>query len=65
MVTIQWRNAYNTGVDLFDQEHLKIVELINIMFTAIFSKGKKRFSKKFVMISLLIQNTILPMKRRR
>ena len=46
MVTIQWRNAYNTGVELFDQEHHKIVELINIMFAAILSKGEKEIFEK-------------------
>lgn len=46
MVTIQWRDAYNTGVELFDQEHHKIVELMNTMFAAILSKGEKKIFEK-------------------
>lgn len=35
MVTINWLYVYNTGMELFDKEHHKIVELMNTMFAAI------------------------------
>lgn len=41
MTVIKWRDAYNTGVEQFDQEHHKIVELIDIMFVAIRDKSEK------------------------
>ena len=39
MNIIKWRDTYNTGVDQFDREHHKIVELINAMFLAIRNKS--------------------------
>lgn len=38
MVMIQWRESYNIGIDQFDREHHKIVELIEILFKAIRNK---------------------------
>lgn len=35
MTVIKWRDAYNTGVDQFDEEHHKLVELINTMYGAV------------------------------
>jgi hemerythrin len=35
MYIIQWRDSYNTGVDQFDREHHKIVELIDVLFTCV------------------------------
>lgn len=35
MNVIKWRDSYATGVEQFDREHHKIVELINAMFIAI------------------------------
>jgi hemerythrin len=41
MAIIKWRDSYDTGVDQFDREHHKIVELINTMFVAIRDKSDK------------------------
>lgn len=38
MATIKWRESYSTGVEQFDNEHRKVVELINGMFEAIRDK---------------------------
>lgn len=35
MSIIQWRDSYNTGVEQFDLEHHKIVELIDVLFTCV------------------------------
>ncbi len=32
MVLVKWRDSYSTGVDFFDNEHKKIIGLINDMF---------------------------------
>ena len=42
MSVIKWRESYNTGIENFDMEHHKIVELIDIMFTAIRDKSDKK-----------------------
>lgn len=39
MGTIRWRDSYSTGVKQFDDEHLKIVQLINAMFEAVRDKA--------------------------
>ncbi len=39
MSVIKWRDSYNTGVEQFDKEHHKIVELINEMFLAMRDKA--------------------------
>jgi hemerythrin len=41
MSVIKWRESFNVGVDQFDQEHRKILELINGMFEAIRDKKDK------------------------
>jgi len=41
MSVIKWRESFNIGVDQFDQEHRKILELINRMFEAIRDKKDK------------------------
>lgn len=46
MTIIKWRDAYNTGVEQFDMEHHKIVELINIMFEAIRDNSSKEVTEK-------------------
>jgi hemerythrin-like metal-binding protein len=38
MSIIQWRESYNTGVEQFDREHHKIVELIDVLFTSVRDK---------------------------
>ena len=35
MPFIKWRDSFNTGVEQFDQEHHKLVELIDTMYHAI------------------------------
>ena len=41
MTMIKWRDAYNTGVEQFDMEHHKLVELIDLMFFAIRDNSDK------------------------
>jgi hemerythrin len=46
MSVIKWRDSYNTGVDQFDREHHKIVELIDMMFFAIRDKSGKEVTER-------------------
>lgn len=46
MTVIKWRESYNTGVEQFDKEHHKIVELIDVMFTAIRDNSGKEVTEK-------------------
>jgi hemerythrin len=45
MTVIKWRDSYNTGVDQFDRDHHKIVELIDTMFVAIRDKAGKEVTQ--------------------
>jgi hemerythrin len=46
MGVIKWRDSYNTGVAQFDQEHHKIIELIDAMYIALRDKqGKESIEK--------------------
>jgi hemerythrin len=46
MSLIKWRDAYNTGIDQFDREHHKIVQLIDTMFMAIRDNASKEVTEK-------------------
>ena len=46
MAVIKWRESYNTNVKQFDEEHKKIVELINTMFQAMRDKSDKEVTAK-------------------
>lgn len=46
MSVIKWRDSYNIGVKQFDQEHHRIVELINLMFEAVRDKSGKEVVEK-------------------
>lgn len=46
MTIIKWRDAYNTGVEQFDREHHKIVELANTMFEVVRDKNNKEITEK-------------------
>jgi hemerythrin-like metal-binding protein len=46
MSIIKWRDSYNIGVEQFDQEHHKIVELINLMFEVVRDKSGKEVVEK-------------------
>ena len=46
MTVIKWRDGYNTGVEQFDMEHHKIVELIDFMYEAIRDKSGKDIIEK-------------------
>ena len=35
MTVIKWRDSYNTGVEQFDLEHHKILELIEVLYEAV------------------------------
>lgn len=38
MSIIQWRDSYNTGVEQFDREHHKIVDLIDVLYSCVRDK---------------------------
>ncbi len=46
MAVIKWREGYNTGVAQFDNDHHKIVELIDLMYMAIRDKSGKEVIEK-------------------
>jgi hemerythrin len=46
MTTIKWRDAYNTGVEQFDQEHHRVVELIDKMFVVLRDKSGKEVAEE-------------------
>ena len=46
MSVIKWRESYNTGIEQFDMEHHKIVELIDAMFAAIRDKSSKEVVRR-------------------
>lgn len=39
MALIKWRDSYSVGVEKFDKEHLKLVELVNDMYVIVRDKG--------------------------
>ncbi|HEB50248.1 MAG TPA: bacteriohemerythrin [Desulfobulbus sp.] len=39
MLLIKWRDSYSVGIDQIDQEHKKLVELINEVFIVVRDKG--------------------------
>jgi hemerythrin-like metal-binding protein len=46
MTVIKWRDTYNTGIEQFDKEHHKIVELVNTMFEVVRDKSSKEITEK-------------------
>lgn len=46
MSIIKWRDSYNTGVAQFDQEHHKIIELIDVMYVALRDSLDEEMIKK-------------------
>ncbi len=46
MTIIKWRDTYSTGVERFDLEHHKLVELIDVMYGAIRDKSAKEVAEK-------------------
>ena len=46
MSVIKWRESYNTGVEQFDREHHKIIELIDIMYEAVRDKSGREVTEK-------------------
>jgi hemerythrin len=46
MTVIKWRDSYNTGVEQCDREHHKLVELIDMMYTAIRDNSGKEVTQK-------------------
>lgn len=55
MATIKWRESYATGIEQFDQEHQKIVTLINSMFEAI--RDKKGIEDVTALLEELVKYT--------
>lgn len=55
MSVIQWRESYNTGIEQFDREHHKIVELIEVLFTCV--RDKRESSEIAEAIAELVQYT--------
>jgi hemerythrin len=48
MALIKWRESYSTGVEQFDKEHHKIIELINAMFELIRDKSDMETVEKLL-----------------
>ena len=48
MALIKWRESYCTGVEQFDMEHNKIVELVNAMYGAIRDKAPQEDVEKLL-----------------
>ena len=46
MAVIKWRDSYNTGIDTVDEEHKKLVDLIEAMYTSIRDKEPKEAVEK-------------------
>ncbi len=46
MSVIKWRDSYNTGVAQFDQEHHKLVALIDVMYGVVRDKKGKEVVEK-------------------
>lgn len=46
MTLIKWRDGYNTGVEQFDREHHKLVDLIDVMYHAIRDKESKETAQR-------------------
>lgn len=46
MSIIKWRDSYNTGVARFDQEHHKIIELIDVLYVALRDNLDKEMIEK-------------------
>jgi hemerythrin len=55
MSIIRWRDSYNTGVEQFDREHHKIVELIDVLYTCV--RDKRESSEITEAIAELVQYT--------
>jgi hemerythrin-like metal-binding protein len=55
MGIIQWRDSYNTGVDQFDREHHKIVELIGVLFSCV--RDQRESSEMTKAIADLVEYT--------
>jgi len=45
MTVIKWRDSYNTGVGQFDREHHKLIELIEMMHSAVRDKSGKEVAE--------------------
>ncbi|WP_136809107.1 bacteriohemerythrin [Desulfosediminicola flagellatus] len=45
MAVIKWRDSYNTGVEQFDTEHHKIVDLIEVLFLAVRNRNDSEVEK--------------------
>ncbi|BHH85938.1 bacteriohemerythrin [Desulforhopalus sp. 52FAK] len=41
MAVIKWRDSYSTGIEVVDDEHKKLVDLIEAMYTSIRDKEPK------------------------
>lgn len=54
MAFIKWRESYNTGVEQFDNEHHKIVELIEVLFQAVRNDNDSEVEKA---VSELVEYT--------
>lgn len=48
MAIIKWRESFSTGVEQFDQEHHKLVELINEMFLVLRNKADQEEVEKLL-----------------
>lgn len=46
MAVIKWRDSFNTGVGQFDREHHKLIELIEMMHSAVRDKSGKEVAER-------------------
>jgi hemerythrin len=46
MAVIKWRDSYSTGIDAVDEEHKKLIDLIEAMHTSIRDKEPKETVEK-------------------
>ncbi|TYO99665.1 hemerythrin [Geothermobacter ehrlichii] len=52
MELIKWRDAYNTGIGMFDEEHRCLVTMINRLYTAL-REGKEETVVKAILEELI------------
>lgn len=41
-MSIEWKETYNTGVEIIDSQHKKLIEIINNLYAAV-KKGENKF----------------------
>jgi len=52
MELVKWRDAYNTGINMFDEEHRRLVTMINRLYTAL-RQGEEEPAVKAILQELI------------